>query len=69
MAENTNGGVHNQNGNAKSPADVAAELEEQDRKEREERRRHREPPIVFNDAVNVSSKSVIIFPPYSAIVH
>jgi hypothetical protein len=41
----------------KSAAEVAAEIEEQDareRKEREERKRNREPPIVYKDAVDVS---------------
>ncbi|XP_069683479.1 uncharacterized protein [Periplaneta americana] len=42
--------------NKKSPADVAAEIEEQEareKKEREERKKNREPPIVYKDAVDV----------------
>lgn len=42
----------------KSPAEVAAEIEEQDareKKEREERKKNREPPIVYKDAVDVST--------------
>jgi len=42
----------------KSPADIAAEIEEQEareKKEREERKKNREPPIVYKDAVDVSA--------------
>lgn len=53
MSDNVNGDAY-QNGNSKSPADIAAEIEEQDKREREERRRQREPPIVFPNVVNVS---------------
>ncbi len=52
MAENGDAPIY-QNGNGKSPAEIAAEIEEQDKKEREERRRQREPPIVFTDSINV----------------
>jgi len=42
--------------NKKSPADVMAEIEEQEareKKEREERKKNREPPIVYKNAVDV----------------
>jgi hypothetical protein len=41
----------------KSPEDVVAEIAEQDareKKEREERKKNREPPIVYKDAIDVS---------------
>lgn len=44
--------------NKKSPADVMAEIEEQEareKKEREERKKNREPPIVYKNAVDVST--------------
>lgn len=53
MADNANGDAV-QNGNGKSAVDIATEIEEQDKKEREERRKQREPPIVFPNLVNVS---------------
>ncbi|XP_065219797.1 uncharacterized protein LOC135845243 isoform X2 [Planococcus citri] len=55
MSDNANGDAY-QNGNGKTPADIAAEIEEQDKREREERRRQREPPIVFPNVVNLQEE-------------
>lgn len=53
MSDNVNGEAC-QNGSGKSASEIAAEIEEQDKKEREERRRQTEPPVVFPNVVNVS---------------
>ncbi|KAK7601806.1 hypothetical protein V9T40_009247 [Parthenolecanium corni] len=55
MADNANGDAV-QNGNGKSAVDIATEIEEQDKKEREERRKQREPPIVFPNLVNLQEE-------------
>lgn len=55
MAENARGDETDLNGDSTNPAEIAAQMEEQDRKEREEKRRQREPPIVFTNTINVSS--------------
>lgn len=42
------------NGNQELPSDQALSLEEEEKRELEEKKRSREPPIVYKDLIDVS---------------
>lgn len=46
---------------AETPVDIVREIEAEERREREARRRARDPPIVFKDALNVRYQVVLTF--------
>lgn len=49
------GNGEEQGGVGKLPSEVAEEMEREDKREREEKKRQRDPPIVFKNAVDVSA--------------
>lgn len=58
MADSTeviSGNGEDQGGVGKLPSEMAEEMEKEDRREREEKKRQRDPPIVFRNAVDVSA--------------
>lgn len=46
------------NGNQELPSDQALSLEEEEKRELEEKKRSREPPIVYKDLIDVSISAV-----------